>query len=232
MPIEVVTLDLDDTLWYSEPALRRAEAAMQAWLEQHCASAMGRLTPDQLAQRRLELRERRPELAHDFTAMRRAFLEEMLAESGADTELAGHGIAEFIEVRSRVDLYPDVLPVLEQLARNYRLVAMTNGNADIGIAGVDGYFDLSVTPAEAGAAKPDTRMFEYVFDNANVDPDAVVHVGDQPYYDIEAAHRAAVVAVWMNRTGAQWPDEHRPPTAEISSLHELPALLRMLDARD
>ncbi len=232
VPITVLTLDLDDTLWFSEPALMRAEAAMQAWMTEHCAPAMASHTPEMLARRRRELMQRRPELAHDFTALRRAFLEEMLSESGADPALAEHGITEFIAVRSRVDFYPDVLPMLAVLARNYRLVAMTNGNADIAIAGVDEFFELSVTPADSGAAKPDVRMFDYVFEKAGVGADAVVHVGDQPYYDIEAAHRADVRGVWVNRTRASWPGEHRPPAAEITTLEELPEVLRAFDGQE
>jgi putative hydrolase of the HAD superfamily len=33
--IRAITLDLDDTLWPIGPTIRRAEAVLQAWLQEH-----------------------------------------------------------------------------------------------------------------------------------------------------------------------------------------------------
>jgi putative hydrolase of the HAD superfamily len=50
-------------------------------------------------------------------------------------------------------------------------------------------------------------------------------VGDDPEADVEGARRAGVEAVWLNRTGARWPDAMPAPRHAISSLAELAPLL-------
>ena len=54
------------------------------------------------------------------------------------------------------------------------------------------------------------------------------HVGDEPWYDIEGAHRANVRSVWVNRQARPWPDGQRRAHAEIGSLHELEGVLRRI----
>ena len=71
-------------------------------------------------------------------------------------------------------------------------------------------------------------MFRHVCGIAGVCEDAIIHVGDDPWFDIEGAHRAGVGSVWINRHGRPWPAEQRPAQAEISSLHELPASVERL----
>ena len=44
--IEVITFDLDDTLWDVRPALIKAEAAQNLWLETHYPKALGRLSAE------------------------------------------------------------------------------------------------------------------------------------------------------------------------------------------
>ena len=64
-------------------------------------------------------------------------------------------------------------------------------------------------------------MFHVVLERAGVTADEAVHVGDQPLYDIEGAHRAAMRSIWLNRDGADWPAEVAPATAQITSLADL-----------
>ncbi len=71
-------------------------------------------------------------------------------------------------------------------------------------------------------------MFEIVMACTGVDRAEIAHIGDEPYYDIEAAHRAEVLAIWMNRMGRQWPREYRKPHLEISSFVDLDFRLQNL----
>ena len=56
----------------------------------------------------------------------------------------------------------------------------------------------------------------------------VVHIGDDPHNDIAGAKSAGSPAIWMNRENRVWQHEGFSPDAEISTLHELPALLKKL----
>jgi len=58
-------------------------------------------------------------------------------------------------------------------------------------------------------------------------PRECVHVGDEPYLDVEAARCLGIEAVWVNRLGRAWPDDLAPPTLTITDLHQLAAWLDM-----
>ena len=219
--IKAISFDLDDTLWDARPALLRAEAAQYVWLETHAPRITARHTTDSLRAARMQLAACRPEIAHDFTRLRHVALAECLREHGYPAALARPGIDVFLRVRSQVDFYADALPALRRLAQRFTLVALTNGNADLEIAGIAGYFVACISPAEAGVRKPDPRMFQVGLERAGVSADEAVHVGDQPLYDIEGAHRAAMRSIWLNRDGADWPAEYAPATAQITSLADL-----------
>ena len=63
--------------------------------------------------------------------LRHESLRRALAASGHDGSLADPAFAAFLQARQRVTLYDDVVPVLERWSRRFRLVALSNGNADI-----------------------------------------------------------------------------------------------------
>jgi FMN hydrolase / 5-amino-6-(5-phospho-D-ribitylamino)uracil phosphatase len=225
---EVITFDLDDTLWDARPALLRAEQRQHDWITAQAPRLAAAHDNESLRRWRWDLASQRPDVAHDFTALRTLALREQLAAFGYDPALAEPGIALFVHERSVVTLYADVLPVLTDLSRDFMLVALTNGNADLEVAGVSPYFAFCISPAEAGVQKPDPRMFEVALARAGVSAAHAVHVGDQPLYDVEGARRASLASVWLNRGGAPWPAEYTRPQAEISSLIELRAALARL----
>lgn len=226
--IELLTIDLDDTLWDARPAFERAEAAQAAWLARHAPRLTAAHSIEDMRRLRLEFARRRRDIAHDFTRLREEAMRELLLQHAYDPGLASTAIELFVRVRSEVTLFDDVRPALAELARRYTLVALTNGNADLGVAGVDEYFAFCISPAEAGVQKPDPRMFEVALARAGVSPERAVHVGDQPLYDIEGAHRARLRAVWLNRDGSAWPAEYAPAAAEIASLADLNHALERL----
>ncbi|MCB1745811.1 MAG: HAD-IA family hydrolase [Gammaproteobacteria bacterium] len=229
MVIKAILLDLDDTLWDPRPAFVRAERAQYAWLQARAPDLTARYSVETMREHRRALAAQRPEIAHDFTRLREAALRELLTEVGCPSHWAEEGVAVFVDERSRVDLFPDALPTLAELARNHTLVALTNGNADLAIAGVAEHFEACISPAEAGVRKPDPAMFRAALDVAGVAAAAAIHVGDQPLYDVEGARRAELAAVWVNRDGMTWPAELAPAAAEIASLAELPALIQRLN---
>lgn len=222
---EVITFDLDDTLWDARPALLRAEQLQHAWITERAPRLAAAHDNESLRHWRWQLAKTHPEVAHDFTALRLLALREQLAAYDYDPALAEPGIALFVRERSVVTLFDDVLPTLADLARDHVLVALTNGNADLEVAGVSPYFAFCISPAEAGVQKPDPRMFEVALARVGVPAARAVHVGDQPLYDIEGARRAALASVWLNRDGEPWPDDYLRPQAEIASLTELRAAL-------
>jgi len=148
--IKAITLDLDDTLWPVWPAIERAEKALEDWLDQRAPKTAALFAN---AGTRQEIRAHvvrlRPDLTHNLSAIRREAIRVALLRSGEDPLLAEEGFNVFFEERNRVVLFEDALSTLEFLSKRYPLVALSNGNADIGRIGIKAYFQAGSRSARA-----------------------------------------------------------------------------------
>jgi FMN hydrolase / 5-amino-6-(5-phospho-D-ribitylamino)uracil phosphatase len=223
--VRAIGLDLDDTLWPIWPAIARAEQQLASWLEQQAPlAALVLADPQRRSALRDELARRRPDLSHDMSAMRRELIRMALACNDEDTGLAEPAFEVFFEHRMRVDLYADALPALQFLADRFPVVAISNGNADVHRVGIGRHFSASLSAHAFGVGKPDRRIFHAAAAAAGVDPDAVLHVGDDPELDVLGALDAGMQAVWVNRDDQAWTHERRPD-ASVAGLDQLCALL-------
>lgn len=220
-----LAFDLDGTLWSCDDVIERAEAALYAWLQRHYPRITAAYDRAAMRAVRRDLAERRPDLAADVTALRRVSLEWHAERAGYDPALGQAGVAVFLAERQRVTPYPDARPALERLARDFPLVALTNGNADVWKSDLGDLFDHFLTAADVGAAKPDPALFRAVCRALGLLPWDLVHIGDDPIRDIHAAHAFGARTVWVNRDGAEWPEGARRAHLEVVTLDELPELL-------
>lgn len=223
--IKAVCFDLDDTLWPVGPAIEQAERAMMAWLAEHCPRILERHDADSLRAARVAVAATYPQYAHDLTFLRKAAIARVAQQAGYPAEVAQPAFEAFHAARNRVQLFDDVLPALGQLRARYRLMSLSNGNADLGAIGLGSYFELSLSAREAGAAKPDRRVFAALLARAALEPAEVVYVGDDPHADVEGARRAGLEAVWVDRSGRDWPLELARPTHRVARLDQLLTLL-------
>ena len=225
----LITLDLDDTVWPCEPVIRAAEDAVLAWLGVRVPALAATADWQSLREHRLRLIRERPELAHDLGLVRRLSITHLLADLGhppAEAErLGAEALAVFMDHRNRIEPYPDTAPVLRRLAADYRLVSITNGNADPELTPLAGLFDHHITAARAGAAKPDPVVFDLALRLTGTTAAQCLHVGDEPHLDVEAARAMGIAAVWVNRLGRPWPADLNPPAVTITDLHQLAAWL-------
>jgi len=218
--ISLITIDLDDTLWPCAPTIARAEAALFAWLRKRVPRVTAVYGSQALAVQRRSLLKQRPDIAHDITRVRLLSLQQLLAEFGYAEALADEAMDVFLEERNRVEPYADVAPALEPLARRYRLVSVTNGNADVKRTPLGRYFELVLSAAEVGRAKPSPDIFRAALEQTGVDPSRALHVGDDPHLDIEPARKLGMRTVWMNRGRGQWPGDLPVPDATVADLGE------------
>jgi 2-haloalkanoic acid dehalogenase type II len=223
--IRLITIDLDDTLWPCAPAIQDAEKVLYDWLSARAPRLTQAHDPISLREHRRKLMLQRPEIAHDVTAVRQIALRELMHQFDYPSALADQAMALFQRQRNRVEPYPDAVPALAQLRQRYRLVSLTNGNAEVQHTPLRGLFHCSLSAADAGACKPDPALFELAMDWAGVTAYQTVHVGDDPLLDVDAARRVGLSAIWVNRAGMNWPPDLEPPWCEVSDLSELPCWL-------
>jgi len=225
LTIKVVTFDLDNTLWDVDPALLRAEAAQREWLLQHRPGAMEHYDHDGLWDFKKQVWKRHPELLHNVSAMRQQMLLELqLAAGYAEPEAragAEQAFAVFLEQRHSVELYEEALGVLEELARDFTLGALTNGNADIYKTDAGEYFDFAFLAEQFGASKPAPDMFQAAMHQSGAAASEIIHVGDNPEHDVQGALAVGMYTVWVNTPGKDWPGGERAHR-EINNLSALP----------
>ena len=223
--VKAITLDLDDTLWPVEPTIARAEQALADWLAQH-APATARLLSEApvRSQIRKAVVQDHPEVAHDFSALRLAYLSRAMAQAGDDSALAQSAFEVFFDERQKVTLFPDSLAALAALAARYPIVAVSNGNANIHRVGLGAYFVGSVSAQSCGVAKPHIDIFHAAARSVQCDPAQVLHVGDDAHLDVVGALNAGMQAAWINRDAKAW-DHPQTPHLTASDMAALCAAL-------
>jgi putative hydrolase of the HAD superfamily len=102
-------------------------------------------------------------------------------------------------------LFDDVVPALDGLRRRGLKLGLVSNidsdmKADLERLGLPARLDVIVTSADAGASKPDPRIFREALRRAGVRPDDAVFVGDQYEVDVVGARGAGLEAVLLDRT--------------------------------
>ena len=223
--IRTITLDLDDTLWEIGPVIQRAESSLWHWLSEHYPRIGQRWS----AQRLVELRESivadYPGRAHDFRYLRKRVLAQVAVDSGYTEDLVEPAFDIFDAARNSVELFPDVVPELTRLSKNYTLVAITNGNANLDTIGIASLFDGIVTSVDVGVPKPARPMFDEAMRLAGSTPEETLHVGDHPESDIDGARQVGMRTAWMNRFNDEWPEHFESPDVVVSTVSDIRFLL-------
>ncbi len=228
--IRAISFDLDDTLWPIWPVIERAENALVVWLTQHAPMTAALFaSPSALREIREYMHDvvikKKPEIAHDLSAIRKESIRLALYRAKDDPLLADAAFEVFFAERNRVEYYEDAIPCVSELATRYPLISLSNGNAQLHLVGLDNIFKTAVSAKTVGVAKPDKLIFQAAADAAGVAMHEMLHVGDDAAADVVGALDAGMQAVWLNRQGKLWPHEQHQPTLEIASLAELTALL-------
>lgn len=222
--LRAITLDLDDTLWPIAPVIARAEQVLHDWLAVHAPAVALRYDIEALRALRDQVARQRPDWSHDFTRVRLHSIRLALESCDADPALAEAAFDAFFAARNQLELYEEVKQALADLASRYPLLALTNGNADLRLAGVAGHFVGTVSAREFGVGKPDPRIFAEACRQLGLAPRQVLHVGDDLELDVLGAQRAGLHAAWLRRNiddaaadpsvGARWVISHLGELAE------------------
>ncbi len=130
---------------------------------------------------------------------------------------------------TRTKLVTHAKELLDYLHEKYTLSIVSNGFVEvqrqkIRNSGIAGYFAQVVLSEEAGALKPDKRIFDYALRLNRARPEETIMIGDRYPADIVGAQNAGIDQLYFNRQGrALTPDERA--TYTVSSLDEVFGLL-------
>ncbi|MEC9415958.1 MAG: HAD family hydrolase [Pseudomonadota bacterium] len=223
--IQAITLDLDDTLWDIHPVIEDAENKLWDWLGTHYPNILGCFDREMVIDLRKDINQRYPNKSHDYRFIRKLVLKKVFSLSGYDEKFAEDAFHFFDVLRNKVKLYDDVLHTLNTLVGQVKIIALTNGNANLEMIGINHLFHDAVYAADAGYPKPDVRIFNEAIRRSGARIENILHVGDHPENDIVGAANAGLRTVWMNPKFQEWPDHLNKPDITISRISELCDLL-------
>lgn len=105
--------------------------------------------------------------------------------------------------RNRLQLYPDVKRVLNELQGRYRLALISDAQScfalpEIRAVGLDGYFESIVISSHYGYRKPDSRLFLKSLDNMELEPGEAIWVGNDMFRDIYGARLLGIRSIFID----------------------------------
>lgn len=203
--IQAITLDLDDTLWPVAPTIAGAEQDLLQWLRAHTPKTAELTLQGEVKQAiRQAVVAQHSTKAHDLGFLRCEVIRETMRQAGDDPQRADEAYAVFHAARQHVTLYDGVEEALTRLSAKYRLVAISNGTADVFITPAAPYFHAAFKAHEVGVAKPDVKIYQLATSHLALDAYQVLHVGDDARTDVWGAREAGMQTVWINPQGHPW----------------------------
>lgn len=227
--IQLITFDLDNTLWDSDPVILSAEQVCWDFLSNHYPNIKDHFTKLSLRKLKFELADEIPALAHRVSEIRRFCIQKALERSGYHIDQAEEGSLRafecFLAERQNVELYHDALDMLNHLAKHYRLAALTNGNAHLEKLGL-GMFEFGLNAENFDAAKPEPFIFQAALERTGLIPQQVLHIGDHQEHDVYGAAQLNIHTLWFNQNQETWERNDCQPDLVATTLSEIPELIR------
>jgi putative hydrolase of the HAD superfamily len=125
-------------------------------------------------------------------------------------------------------LFPDSLATLEKLkASGIRMALLTNGSSEtqrgkLNRFCLNDFFEFCLVEGELGYGKPDIRVYAMALEKLGLAPEEVWMVGDNLVWDVEAAQKAGIFAIWNDFRGKGLPEASSiRPDRIVRSIAEL-----------
>ena len=224
-PFKVISFDLDDTLYDNSSVIELAEQYFLAFIKTQ--SQITALDEAYWKSWKMKIYQQNPLLCEDVIAWRRATLSQLLAyhhKTESDIQkLCDAAMQYFTEWRHRIDIPAQSVAVLNELKTRYTLVAITNGNVSPSRIGLD-QFAFTLRGGEQGRAKPHADLFHQTAQYFHIQPQEILHVGDNLTTDVQGAIQAGCQAAWINLSGRgirTFSECRVLPTLEINALTQL-----------
>ncbi|KAJ8612563.1 hypothetical protein CTAYLR_007193 [Chrysophaeum taylorii] len=194
--LRVVTFDLDDTLWPTEPVVQAANGALEVAMASVGVAGVDSAT----MQARIKLC--RDEADGTYSELRRRAIASLVPE-GVDADAL---FAVWLAARHRASaelLFDGVVDALREIRSDFVIGAITNGRGNPReMPALRDYFDFCVSGEDMFPhRKPSPRIFEAALEVARRHGGDVgwwVHVGDDLVNDVQGAAAVGARTVWFD----------------------------------
>ncbi len=104
--------------------------------------------------------------------------------------------------RNRLQLYPGVAEVLNELRSRFKLAVISDAQSpwclpEMRAVGIDGYFDPIIVSGDFGYRKPDARLFSAALDALGVGAENALFVGNDMFRDVYGAAQQGLKTVFF-----------------------------------
>lgn len=104
--------------------------------------------------------------------------------------------------RKRLELYPDVISVLEKLKMRFPLALVSDAQPcfalpEMRLMNLNGFFSPIVISADYGYRKPDPRLFLHALIELKVDPSEAIYIGNDMFRDIYGANQLGIKTIFF-----------------------------------
>ncbi len=226
--IKAISFDGDMTLWDFEKVMRHSLSLALAELRRRVP---GQSSSDLTIDKMIEIRnsvaaELKGKIVNLEEIRFHAFKRTVEFVGDADDALAGDLNTLYLKHRFEdIELYPDVIPTMDFLRRDFSIGLLSNGNGYPERCGLPGRFSFVVFSQDVGVEKPDAGMFFAACKLAGCAPCELMHIGDSLESDVAGVNGIGAVSVWLNRDAKQ-NDSGIVPDYEIRSLTELADIVK------
>jgi len=112
----------------------------------------------------------------------------------------------------RLEPYPDVPRVLEELGKQYKLGIVTDAQSayalpELRLTGLSDLFACVIVSGDYGYRKPDPRLFSLGLKALGVQPNQAIYLGNDMYHDVFGAQQVGLRAVFWP---TQWGKKEHP----------------------
>ncbi len=172
-----------------------------------------------------EFLERRPEACSALPQEKLRVLPLVLAEMY-------RGISRF-----RLRLYPEVRNILDDLAKRYKLAALSDAQSawavpELRALDLDRYFNPIIISGDYGFRKPDPRIFRAALNGLGLEPREALFVGNDMFRDVFGAKQLDLKTIYFSSNQGRNRSERAEPDYIIQHFAELPQAIAFLEARD
>jgi putative hydrolase of the HAD superfamily len=171
-----------------------------------------------------EFLRRRPEASHVLPPDKLRWTPLFLAEMF-------RGLSRF-----RLQLYPEVKNVLDELFLRFKLAALSDAQSawalwEMREVGIDTYFHPIIVSGDLGFRKPDKRIFKAALSVLGLRPENVIFVGNDMYRDIYGAKQLGIKTVFFSSNQGRKTAEGVEPDYIIYEFSELRRAIAFFEGR-